>query len=261
MTRATIIALSLIAIGWTLPVCAQSTAPNQEPGSTTMWEAFVGADYSVGDYNASSDTTVVSVPLILHVQLNRLRLEANVPYLYVDGPGTFAGGIVVPGGTGGSRSGLGDINLGAAFLLNRGGETAPSFEIAGIVKVPTAGSGLGTEKFDYTAQLNVYQPLSMPVLIFASAGYQVLGDFGTFELEDGILASGGLNYKANDNVSVGFGLNYRQQYYQGLGDYVSFSPYLQWSFGGKWRITGYGLVGLTEASPRFGGGMRLGLFG
>jgi len=63
------------------------------------------------------------------------------------------------------------------------------------------------------------------------------------------------------NIALGFGVNYRQEYYQGLGDYVSFSPYVQWSLGGMWRITGYGLVGLTEASPRFGAGLRLGLFG
>src|SRR4029453_13325501 len=126
--------------------------------STTTWEASVGADYSVGDYNAGDDTTVLSVPFVLRVQLDRLRLEAAVPVLDVEGPGSFAGGIVVPGHGGTtSRSGLGDVNLGAAFLLNRGGQSAPSFEIAAIVKVPTASSDLGTGEFDYTAQLNVYE--------------------------------------------------------------------------------------------------------
>lgn len=263
MIRTSSAALCFAALGLTLPAAAQTTAPTQEPASTTTWEVFLGADYSVGDYGAASDTTVISAPVTLRVQLNRVRLEATVPYLYVDGPGTVAGGgVIVPGNNAtASRSGLGDVNLGAAFLLNRGGQSAPSFEVAGIVKVPTATSGLGTEKFDYTAQLNIYQPLSMQVLLFASAGYQILGDFGTFVLEDGIVASAGLNYSAAQNVSLGFGVNYRQQYYQGQGDYVSVSPYLQWSFGGMWRVTGYGLVGLTEASPRFGAGLRLGLFG
>lgn len=261
MMRITTAALFVTAIGWACPASAQNTAPMQEPVSTTTWEAYLGTDYFVGDYNAASDTTVISVPLLLRVQLDRLRLEATVPYLYVDGPGIFAGGVVVPGGSGASRSGLGDLNLGAAYLLNIGGQSAPTFEIAGMVKLPTAGSGLGTEKFDYTAQLNVYYPLSMQVLLFASAGYQVLGDYGTYELEDGIVASGGLNYISSQSLSLGFGVNYRQQYYQGLGDYVSISPYLQWNIGGMWRITGYGLVGLTEASPRFGAGLRLGLHG
>jgi outer membrane putative beta-barrel porin/alpha-amylase len=255
--------LLVIAMSWALPSSAQTTAPAQEPASTTTWEAFVGADYSVGDYGGASDTTVVSVPLTLRAQLNRVRLEATVPYLHVEGPGTSAGGgIVVPGNQGTtSRSGLGDIYLGAAFLLNRGGQTAPSFEIAGTAKIPTASSGLGTEEFDYGAQLNVYQPLTMRTLLFASAGYQVLGDFGTIELEDGITASAGINFTASMNLSVGVGVNYRQQYVADLGDYVSVSPYLQWSFGGMWRITGYGLVGLTDASPRFGAGLRLGLYG
>jgi len=220
-------------------------------------------DYSVGDYNAASDTTVISVPLNAKVQINRVRLEFTVPYLDVEGPGTLAGGgIIVPGNnTVTHRSGLGDVNLGVAWLINRGGQFAPSFELAGIVKVPTAGSGLGTEEFDYTAQLNIYQPLSPQTLIFASGGYQWLGDFGTFTLEDGVVVSAGINYKPTEAISLGFGVNYRQQYWQALGDYVSVSPYLQWNFGGMWRITGYGLVGLTEASPRFGGGLRLGLYG
>jgi hypothetical protein len=264
MTHARSAILFLAAIGWTLPASAQSTPPSQEPVSTTTWEVFVGADYSVGEYGAASDTTVINVPVTLRVQLDRVRLEATVPYLYVDGPGTSAGGgvIVAPGRNATtSRSGLGDLNLGAAFLLNRGGPSAPSFEIAGLVKVPTAGDGLGTEKFDYTAQLNVYQPLSTQVLLFASAGYQVLGDFGSVVLEDGIVAAAGLNYKPAESVSLGFGVNYRQEYYQAVGDYLSVSPYVQWSFGGMWRITGYGLVGLTDVSPRFGAGLRLGLFG
>src|SRR6185295_8392493 len=150
----------LAAIAWAFPASAQNsapaqTAPSPEPSSTTTWEVFAGADYSVGDYNAASDTTVISAPVTVRVQLDRVRLEASVPYLYVDGPGTFAGGgVIVPGNNNAtSRSGLGDVNLGAAFLINRGGQSAPSFEIAGIVKVPTAGDGLGTKKFDYTAQL------------------------------------------------------------------------------------------------------------
>jgi hypothetical protein len=231
----------------------------QEPASATTWEVAVGADYYIGDYGASSDTTVISAPLLVRAQIDRLRLEATVPYLYVDGPGTFVGGIVVPGGTGESRSGLGDVNLGAAYLLNRGGPSGPSFEIAGIVKVPTAKNGLGTDKFDYTAQVNVYQPLSMQVVVFASVGYQVLGDYGIYELEEGFVASGGLNFVTAQGASLGFGVSYRQEYYQGLGDYISASPYLQWPLGGMWKITGYGLVGLTEASPRFGAGLRLGL--
>jgi len=159
------------------------------------------------------------------------------------------------------RSGLGDITAGAAWLINRGGQSAPSFEIAGLVKVPTAGSGLGTQKFDYAAQMNVYEPLSSQFLLFGSAGYQWLGDFGTVKLEDGVVASAGLNYKPMESISTGFGVNYHQEYLHGLGDVFSLSPYLQWNFGGMFRVGAYGLVGLTNASPRFGGGLRLGLYG
>jgi len=97
MIRTSSAALCFAALGLTLPAAAQTTAPTQEPASTTTWEIFISADYSVGDYGAVSDTTVISAPVTLRVQLNRVRLEVTVPYIYVDGPGTSAGGgIVVP---------------------------------------------------------------------------------------------------------------------------------------------------------------------
>jgi hypothetical protein len=256
-------AVLLGATSWTVHASAQTVDPVQQPTSTTTWEALTGVDYSVGSYGAASDTTVVNVPLNLRVQIDRLRLEVTVPYLYVEGPGSFTGGgIVVPGnGATTSRSGLGDVNAGAAWLIARGGQTAPSIELQGTVKVPTADTGLGTGKMDYLAQVNLYQPLSPQLMLFVSGGYHLLGDYGAYTLKDGLIGLVGANFKPSEPTALGLTLAYHQEYLQGLGDQWIVSPYASWNVTQHLRFTGYGLVGLTDASPSFGLGLRLGLYG
>jgi hypothetical protein len=244
---------------------AQSTDQSSQASSQvqpTNWEVLTGADYFVGRYKASSDTTVAMLPLNARIQLDRLRFELAINYLWVKGPGIFAGGsVVVPGSTTiHQRSGFGDTNVGAAWLVNRGDLSTPSIELSGTVKIPTAASGLGTKKFDYTVLANVYQALSAQWMLLGSVGYQWLGDFGSIKLEDGVVASAGVNYKPTVDSSIGAALAYRQEYFHGLGDSFSLSPYFVSNFGGMWRISGYGLVGLTDASPRWGGGIRIGLY-
>jgi hypothetical protein len=228
----------------------------------TNWEVLTGADYFVGRYKAASDTTVEMLPLNARVQMDRLRLELTMNYLWVKGPGLVAGGgIVVPGNkTITERSGLGDTYVGAAWLVYRGDLSTPSVELSGTVKIPTAETGLGTKKTDYTMIANVYQALSEQWLLLGSAGYQWLGDFGTVQLKEGAILSAGVNYKPTTDSSVGAVLAYRQEYFNGLGDAFSFSPYFASNFGGIWRLSGYALIGLTDASPRWGGGLRIGLY-
>jgi Putative MetA-pathway of phenol degradation len=241
---------------------AQGTAPQNQQSTATQWEALTGFDYFVGRYGGTSDTTIFMVPFNARIQMDRLRLELGTSYMDVKGPGLSAGGgVIIPGsGTVTHRSGLGDTNLGAAWLINRGDLTLPSIEFAGTIKVPTAGNGLGTKKFDYTAQANVYQSISPKFMLLGSIGYQWLGDFNGFTLKDGVVATAGANYKPNDSASIGIIASYRQEYWDSLGSAASLSPYFVYNFGGMWRISGYGLVGLTDASPRWGGGLRIGLY-
>ncbi len=227
---------------------------------TIGWQMGTGVDYSAGRYGGTSDTTVFSVPLDAKIQLDRLRLEFTIPYLDVKGPGTLAGGVVI-GGSGPvtTRTGVGDLNVGAAWLLNADGDM-PAIELEGIVKAPTAASGLGTGKFDYSAQANIYHAFTPSFTLFGSAGYQWLNDFSTFHLESGFAASAGMNFKASDSTSIGFSANYRQKYFDGLGDVMTLSPYVMWNFAQHWRLTGYGTIGSGNASPRYGLGMRLIVF-
>ncbi|MEY4966592.1 MAG: hypothetical protein RL274_2175 [Pseudomonadota bacterium] len=248
MRKAVSVALLCITISiWPLPALAKTT-----------WDVATGFDYSTGKYGGSSDTSILSVPLGLRAQMGKVRLELTVPYLDVKGPGTSAGGVVVGGNNAiTTRSGLGDITAGAAWTLQQGSSFLPGIELAGSVKVPTASSALGTGKFDYNAQTNLNYSISQRVMLFGSLGYSWLSDFRGFNLEDGVTANGGLNFKSSDSTNIGVSANYRQAYYQTLDDQISLTPYALWTFAKHWRVSGYGLVGFTNSSPNIGGGLRL----
>ena len=246
-----------IAAAFFAAICSMSGAAEAD----TKWDVSTGMDYSAGRYGALSDTAVLSAPLNLRVQMDDTRIEASLPYLRVKGPGSFTGGLVVDNSnTITSRSGLGDATLGAAWLWHRDDDEAPSMELAGAIKIPTAAANLGTGKFDYSAQLNLNHSISPQIMVFSSLGYQWLSDFRGYDLEDGFMGSAGVNFRPSDNTGVGVAGNYRQPYFKGLGDQWGVSPYALWTFADHWRITAYGTAGFSRASPRVGGGMRLYFF-
>lgn len=221
------------------------------------WQIDTGLDYTSGKYGAATDTTVLSVPLEGRVQLDRVRLEFSLPYVQEKGPGVLAGGVVVNDGGGiTSRSGIGDLNAGAAVVLNRDGD-APGIEIEGLVKVPTAATGIGTGKTDYGVQANLYHSFTPRFALFGSVGYQWLSSFSTFHLKSGLAVSAGANVRASDDVSVGVNAAFRQEYYAGLGNETTVSPYVLWDVASHWRVSGYGTIGSGEASPSYGLGFRL----
>lgn len=222
-----------------------------------QWDVASGFDYYTGKYGAASNTDVWSVPLVVRDQIGKFRIEANVPYLHVRGPGVFAGGVIVGGNTVATASGLGDVNLGAAWLLHEDDQSLPGIELAGGIKLPTASSSLGTQRFDYNIQANFNHSLSQRVMLFGSLGYQWLSDFRGFRLEDGVTATGGVNFRPSDTTSVGVSANFRQAYYRTLEDQFTLTPYALWTFAPHWRLSGYAIAGFTNSSPEVGGGVRL----
>ena len=82
--------------------------------ANSTFELASGVDYSAGHYGALVDTTVWSVPIDLKAQIGRLRLQASLPYVFMNGPGQMVGGVIVSSAnstTTTSRSGIGDLNF------------------------------------------------------------------------------------------------------------------------------------------------------
>jgi hypothetical protein len=244
-------------IAWTSQVMAQIAEFPQEVPPAGTWEIVTGLNYSVGSYGTPFDTTVIEAPVNLSLQLDRLRFDATIPYMRAEGPDAVVGGAVVPGS--GTRSGLGDLKGGAAWLFYRGARTG--VEIQGNVKIPTAGSDLGTDKVDYGAGANIYHLVSSGVFVYGSVGYHWLGDYLGVTLLDGVFGRAGASFRTSERTSLGVMLMYRQKYRDDLTDRLNVMPSISWDVTPRFRMTGFGLVGLTESSPDYGFGLRLGVHG
>ncbi len=157
------------------------------------WSAGLTFDFASGDYGTGITTDSYTTSLVLNwYPTARLDLEATVPYLYqssstttlagripigsrqrrssgeatvaaLAGPGS--GGMRDPGETttitdteaSRPRQGLGDVLLGAGYILVPQTEATPRVRAFGTVKLPTADEkeGLGTGEFDAGAGLDL----------------------------------------------------------------------------------------------------------
>ena len=278
--RAGIAAWTCAVLAVASPALAQ-TLPEQElsmPKTSSKnfdWGFTVGADYVAGNYGAkcavsfaltctTQGTTMFDLPATAMIQLYRLRLDVTVPYVDIEGPGEYEGDLGIPmivapaNNQTKHRSGLGDITPGAAFILWRENLFMPRIELAGSVKLPTAGAGLGTGKTDYAAQVNVYRTLLPWLTTFGSAGYQWIGDINTVKLHSGLTATAGADFKFL-GMGGGAALNYSESVWQGAPDYFTLGPYVSLRMFAVFDVTLYGTVGLTHSSPSQGFGVRVGL--
>lgn len=266
---------SALALAAATAMSAPALAQDEDEGasssaSSTEIEIATGADYSVGKYGGTSDIKVWSIPLDLKVRSGRFRAQASLPYVFIDGNGQLVGGVVVSdpqrptggGGGGGStsHSGLGDLTLTAGYTLNSEAGALPSFELSGSVKLPTAKDTIGTGKTDETVSLSAYKTVGQGVMLFATIGYSWLGSPATYPLKDGIMASGGLNYRPSDTQNWGVSVAYREPVATGYKGQAVVSPYMTYRVSRRFGLTLYGVAGLNDSSPRYGGGLRLSIF-
>ena len=210
----------------------------------------------------STGSSAFAISPALMAQFNRLRLEVTVPFVDIEGPGTLTGAlgprriVAQPGGPTKRRSGLGDISVGAAFIILREGPILPRLELAGVVKIPTAATGLGTGQTDYGVQVTFYRPLLTGVKTFGSIGYQRIGDPNTLRLHDGERATFGLDINYS-NCGGGALLDYEKSLFPGVPNSFTVDPYvtLPFLFGSGLQV--YTTIALTRLSPNHEVGVRL----
>ena len=210
----------------------------------------------------STGSSAFSISPALMAQFDRLRVEVTVPYVDIEGPGSLTGALgprkIVgqPGGPTNRRSGLGDISVGAALIILREGRFLPRLEVAGVVKIPTAATGLGTGNTDYGAQVTFYRPLLTGIRTFGSIGYQRIGDPNTLRLHDGERATLGLDVNYF-NWGGGALLDYEKSLFPGVPNSFTVDPYvtLPFLFGSGLQV--YTTIALTRQSPNHEVGVRL----
>jgi hypothetical protein len=75
-----------------------------------------------------------------------------------------------------------------------------------------------------------------------------------------VAASGGLNFRPDDNQNYGVSAAWREPVAVGLEGQTVISPYMTYRVSRRFGLTLYGMAGLNDASPRVGGGLRLSVF-
>lgn len=210
----------------------------------------------------STDSSAFSILPSIMAQYDRVRLEVTVPYVDIEGPGTLTGALGAPSivaqssGPASRRSGVGDVSVGGAVILIREGRIMPRIELAGVVKLPTAGDGLGTGRTDYGTQVTFYRPLLRGITTFGSIGYQRIEDPNTSRLHSGERATFGLDVNYS-NWGGGALLDYTKSLFPGVPNTFTVDPYVTVPFIGGIGLQVYTTVAVTRSSPNHEVGVRV----
>lgn len=230
------------------------------------YSVSVGAEYSTGDYGGGAETEVLYVPVALGVDAGDWSVRATLPYLSLSGPGIFLGEDLplVRDRTTPIRqasedvSGLGDFNLRVTKTtrLDEAGEW--ELDLTGRVKFPTAdeADGLGTGETDVSASADLIRNVG-EWSVFFGGGYRMNGDPEGRDLNDiGFGSLGAVRYTEKGS-SWGVAYDFSQAASDDVDDAHELSSWVSFGLSDAARIQIYGLTGLSEGGPDYGGGARL----
>ncbi|MHB8287477.1 MAG: transporter, partial [Caulobacteraceae bacterium] len=229
---------------------------------------FGGSDES-GDFGAAKTTNIASTLATVTYRADNLRLTASVPWMRIDSPGAVFTGIegspiiANPSTTGGKtlREGLGDLTVGASYLLPATLIQGLDTDLSVRVKIPTAtqSSRLSTGEVDYSVGATVsktigrYSPL---VSIF----YRSFGNGPNFQLKNGFATSIGTTYAFSPRIVGLLTYDYAQRASQYIADghqiTTSVTSLLPNS---PVRVTAFISGGLSRGAPGISTGISLSL--
>jgi len=171
----------------------------------------------------------------------------------------ITGGIPLGGSstTTSSQSGLGDIITAFSYNLIDHAPTGIGFDITTRLKIPTASASrnLGTGQVDFAIQGDLYKTISRFILS-ATFGYRVLGNPAGVTFHNVLYGAAGIGYQLSSRTSIGTSYNMGQSPVK-LQDTRDISIYVSQRISDNFRLNIYGLRGLSERSPDWGGGLNL----
>lgn len=242
------------------PAAAQQAVPaaaNAPLGLTFT----TGADYSSGDYGLGSKTSILVIPFSLRAKTGNLAFSASIPYLRIKGAGTVVGadGTPIPGvpTSGGTRSGLGDVTLGATYTIPSDQLGGVGLAISGRVKLPTASKSkqLTTGKTDESASLDLSYPIGK-VTPFINVGYRFLGNPVGLNLRNGPTASVGSSFQLGKSTLIA-SYDYARSTTVLTTDSHQLFGGLSFPATDRFMLTGYGTAGLSKGAADYGVGLLL----
>jgi hypothetical protein len=221
--------------------------------------AGITPSYFSGSYGTNFRTDIFYLPLDLEAKTGNLTLKATIPYIRVHSQGAVIAGGAVIGTTGGqptTRSGLGDIWLEARYRIkldNQGDSISPYAKL----KLGTASraNGLGTGANDVEFGGRFRTRIGERFFPFAQLGYRIHGQAAGIVLDDVLTYQAGVSYLVN-------AANIATLLYAG---HESTQPGLApaseiigaWNFRVRrdTDLQAFGLLGLSNGSPDYGGGL------
>jgi hypothetical protein len=235
-------------------ILAAAALPAQSVSTT-------GVDYSTGKYGAAESTRIWYIPFTGSFDVSSdWTLKLTIPYIRVTGPGNVVRDLGPVGGPPAgtvTNSGLGDIVAGATWHLADDVATGLSYSVTGKLKLGTASrtKDLGTGENDVMFQFDASRAYGAWVP-FATAGYRILGDPPGATLRNGFYGSAGATYRVDTATTLGAAVDLRQRSTPNADNAAELSAFLTHRLDSQWRLQGYVVAGLTDASPDFGvGGM------
>ncbi|MEO8343023.1 MAG: hypothetical protein ABI536_04305 [Gallionella sp.] len=222
-----------------------------------------GMDYNTGKYGGTQSTDILYVPVIGKYQGKSWTLKLTVPYLRITGPANvinIMNGVSVTGGanTPLTRSGLGDVILGATHNAYTSGASGVMINLTGKVKFGTASSakGLGTGKNDYALQADLYKTTGS-LTNFGTFGYKIYGSPIGYTLNNVFYGSLGVSYKFKPETNGGLVLALGQKTMATGSTHIEMLFFVNHKLDKNWKAQGYMLKGFTNGVPDLGAGASI----
>jgi len=164
-----------------------------------------GVEYTIGNYGASIDTTMLQVPFTLGYNTDQYALSVTVPYVHISGSEDviFSGTTKSPmfstttiSNVKHTDSGLGDITLSGTYQLQKEIKSRPWIAMTGKIELGTADENkrLGTGENDYSVQLELAKKA-----VHGYVGYKIIGDTPTINYNDVTYGMVGITIPASKN--------------------------------------------------------------
>jgi hypothetical protein len=225
-----------------------------------------GLGYSDGNYGTSKDTNILLGLSTLSAQTGDFTFGVSMPYMRISGRGLVvfdaAGNPIVinrnPSLPADLRTGFGDLNLSATYVIPP--VILDDFEVklTGRVKVPTASTRrrLSTGKTDTAMSVDVSHPYGRwdP---FVTVGYLISGQPAAFSLKNTTSLSTGTSYELTDSLIAIFSYDYDSASSPLVSSSQELFGSLGWIVNDEFTLTGYATSGLSSGSPKIGAGFIL----
>lgn len=238
-------------------ICAATAAGPafaQSADGGTDFSITTGVDYSSGDYGTGTDTNILVAPVSARIGAGDLRFSASIPYVRIEGSGNIVGGdggpvVIDPNAAPTTRSGIGDLTLGANYAIPED-RFGLGVDVGARVKLPTAETGLGTGKTDVSLSGELSRTFGT-VTPFVQAGYRIMGDPDGLDLNNVWFGSVGASASLGRSVLLA-SYDYRQATNALVSDSQEVFGAFSTPVSKALNLTLYGSAGLSDGAPDFG---------